>query len=65
MLTINTDKNSVCKLPVPYVIPIISYTVGENIIATTRIRNNYGAIQPLIFSCRSFSLLKAIAKKKL
>ena len=28
------------------------------------IQNNYGAIQPLIFSCRSFSLLKAIAKKK-
>ena len=26
-----------------------SYTVGENIIATTKIRNNYGAIQSLIF----------------
>ena len=26
------------------------YTVGENIIATTKIRNNYGAIQSFIFS---------------
>ena len=25
-------------------------TVGENIITTTKIRNNYGAIQSLIFS---------------
>ena len=25
------------------------YTVGENIIATTKIRNNYGAIQSFIF----------------
>ena len=28
---------------------IIVHTVGENIIATTKIRNNYGAIQSLIF----------------
>ena len=45
-------------------------TVDENIIATTEIRNNYGDIQSFKFSfffdgdsCRSFSLLKAIAKK--
>ena len=29
---------------------IYACTVGENIIATTKIRNNYGAIQSLIFS---------------
>ena len=27
----------------------LDYTVGENIIATTKIRNNYGAIQTFIF----------------
>ena len=26
-----------------------NFTVGENIIATTKIRNNYGAIQTFIF----------------
>ena len=72
-----------------------TFTVGENIIATTKIRNNYGANQSFIFpilhpflyqffasflmasfqsyrssnyfdcnSCRSYSLLKAIAKSK-
>ena len=28
---------------------IIQITVGENIIATTKMRNNYGAIQSFIF----------------
>ena len=30
-------------------------TVGENIIATTKIRNNYGAIQSFIFPILDFS----------
>ena len=36
------------NLPVIDTIAIQS-TVGENIIATTKIRNNYGAIQSFIF----------------
>ena len=30
---------------------ICKYTVDENIIATTKIRNDYGAIQSFIFHC--------------
>ena len=36
------------------------YTVGENIIATTKIRNNYVAIQSFIFPILNFSLLLLI-----
>jgi hypothetical protein len=35
-------------------------TVGENIVATTKIRNNYGVIQSFIFTILR---LKAIAKR--
>ena len=36
------------------------YTVGENIIATTKIQNNYGAIQSLIFSNIAIAMLDFI-----
>ena len=39
----------------------IEYTVGENIIATTKIRNNYGPIQSFIF--RNIGLFSIIPCK--
>jgi hypothetical protein len=41
-------------------------TVGKNVIATTKLQNNYGTIQSFKFpllQCCSFLLLKAIAKR--
>ena len=38
----------------------IQYTVGENIIATTKIRNNYGPIHSFKFPILDFSLLRLV-----
>ena len=37
-------------IPLMFLGENFTITVGENIIATTKIRNNYGAIQSFIFS---------------
>ena len=42
-------NNSFQKITEKYTTSYLD-TVGENIIGTTKIRNNYGAIQSLIFS---------------
>ena len=47
-------------------IDIFKYTVGENIIATTKIRNNYGAIQTfksVAIVERAITIWKAIQKR--
>ena len=45
---------------------LLYITVGENIIATTKIRNNYGAIQSFIFVAivgRAITIWEAIQKR--
>ena len=47
------------------IIKLNTYTVGENIIATTKLRNNYGAIQSFIYQyCDSNFGLSSIAPCK-
>ena len=45
----NVVKQNVQKVELLICPAVEKCTVGENIIATTKIRNNYGAIQSFIF----------------